>query len=45
MALYNQGERENGLIRLSRYPNARREIKHLISSPRIQAYTPEWQSR
>ena len=43
MALYNQGERENGPSRLSRYPSSRREIKRLIASPRFLAYTPEWQ--
>jgi len=43
MALYNQGERTNGPFRLSRYPNARREIKHLIASPRFLAHTPEWE--
>jgi hypothetical protein len=42
MALYNQGERENGPFRLSRYPNARREIHRLLASPRFLAYTPEW---
>jgi hypothetical protein len=44
MALYNQGETENGPFRLSRYPNSRQEIKKLIASPRFLAYTPEWQS-
>ena len=44
MALYNQGERTNGPFRLSRYPNARREIHRLIAAPRFLAYTPEWQS-
>jgi hypothetical protein len=43
MVLYNQGERTNGPFRLSRYPNARREIKHLLASPRFLAYTPEWE--
>jgi hypothetical protein len=43
MALYNQGERAGGPFRLSRYPNARREIKRLIASPRFQPYAPEWQ--
>jgi hypothetical protein len=42
MALYNQGERENGPFRLSRYPNARREIRRLLASPRFLAYTSEW---
>ncbi len=45
MALYNQGERENGPFRLSRYPHARREIRRLIAAPRFLAYTPEWHSR
>jgi hypothetical protein len=45
MALYNQGEREDGPFRLSRYPSSRREIKQLIASPRFLAYTPEWQAR
>jgi hypothetical protein len=45
MALYNQGERENGPFRLSRYPNARREIRRLIASPRFLASTPEWRGR
>jgi hypothetical protein len=45
MALYNQGERTNGPFRLSRYPNARREIRRLIASPRFLAYAPEWHSR
>jgi hypothetical protein len=45
MALYNQGERSNGPFRLSRYPNARREIRRLIASPRFLAYTPEWRRR
>jgi hypothetical protein len=45
MALYNQGERENGPLRLSRYPDARREIKRLIASPQFLAYTPEWSGR
>jgi hypothetical protein len=45
MALYNQGERANGPFRLSRYPNARREIHRLIASPRFLAYAPEWQGR
>jgi hypothetical protein len=43
MALYNQGERSNGPFRLSRYPNARREIHRLIAFPRFLAYTQEWQ--
>jgi hypothetical protein len=42
MALYNQGERTNGPFRLSRYPNARREIRRLIASQRFLAFTPEW---
>ena len=42
MALYNQGERTNGPFRLSRYPNARHEIRRLIASPRFLAFTPEW---
>jgi hypothetical protein len=42
MALYNQGERTNGPFRLSRYPNARREIRRLIASPRFLTHTPEW---
>jgi len=43
MALYNQGERENGPFRLSRYPASRAQIKRLIASPRFLAYTPEWE--
>jgi hypothetical protein len=43
MALYNQGARDNGPFRLSRYPNARREIRRLLASSRFLAYTPEWQ--
>jgi hypothetical protein len=42
MALYNQGEREDGPFRLSRYPNARGQIRRLIASPRFLAYAPEW---
>ena len=42
MALYNQGEREGGPFRLSRYPNSRREIRRLLASPRFLAYAPEW---
>jgi hypothetical protein len=45
MALYNQGERENGPFRLSRYPSSRKEIKRLFASPRFLAFTPEWQGR
>jgi len=45
MALYNQGERANGPFRLSRYPNARAEIRRLIASPRFLAYAPEWGRR
>ena len=45
VALYKQGERPNGPFRLSRYPNARREIHRLIASRRFLAYTPEWQRR
>ena len=26
----------------TRYPNARREIRRLIASPRFLGYTPEW---
>ncbi len=44
MALYNQGEREGGPFRLSRYPGSRREIRRLIASPRYLAYAPEWRS-
>jgi hypothetical protein len=42
MLLYNQGERNEGPFRLSRYPNARREIRSLIATPRFLAYAPEW---
>jgi hypothetical protein len=42
MLLYNQGERAGGPFRLSRYPNARHEIKRLIAAPRFLAYAPEW---
>jgi hypothetical protein len=42
MALYNQGEREDGPFRLSRYPSSRREIRRLLASPRFLAYAPEW---
>ncbi len=42
MALYNQGEREGGPFRLTRYPSSRHEIRRLIASPRFLAYTPEW---
>jgi hypothetical protein len=45
MALYNQGERSSGPLRLFRYPNARREIRRLISTPRFLAYAPEWRAR
>jgi len=45
MALYNQGERANGPLRLFRYPNASREIRRLISAPRFLAYAPEWRAR
>lgn len=45
MLLYNQGERENGPFRLSRYPNSRREIHRLIAAPRFLAYAPEWLNR
>jgi len=45
MALYNQGEREDGPFRLFRYPNSRREIQRLIASPRFLAYAPEWLAR
>src|SRR5262249_5841712 len=45
MALYNQGERSNGPLRLFRSPNARREIRRLISTPRFLPYTPEWRGR
>jgi hypothetical protein len=45
MLLYNQGERENGPFRLSRYPSSRREIHHLIAAPRFLAYAPEWLNR
>lgn len=45
MALYNQGARTNGPFRLSRYPNARREIRRLLAAPRFLGYTPEWQTR
>ncbi len=44
MALYNQGEREGGPFRLSRYPESRRAIRRLIASPRFLAYTPEWRA-
>ena len=43
MALYNQGERENGPFRLSRFANSRREIRRLIAAPRYLAFAPEWQ--
>ena len=43
MALYNQGERNEGPFRLSRYPSSRREIRRLIAAPRFLAYAPEWQ--
>ncbi|HEX5851569.1 MAG TPA: hypothetical protein VFY36_00610 [Solirubrobacteraceae bacterium] len=45
MLLYNQGERDNGPFRLSRYPNSRREIHRLIAAQRFLAYTPEWLPR
>jgi hypothetical protein len=45
MALYNQGERDNGPFRLSHYPLSRREIHRLLASPRFLAYTPEWGGR
>jgi hypothetical protein len=43
MALYNQGERNNGPFRLSNYPASRNAIHRLFASPRFLAYTPEWQ--
>jgi hypothetical protein len=42
MALYNDGEREGGPFRLSRYPNSRHAIRRLLAAPRFLAYTPEW---
>lgn len=45
MELYNQGERDNGPFRLSRYPNSRREIRRLLAAPRFLAYAPEWRGR
>ena len=45
MALYNQGERENGPFRLSRFPSSRREIRRRMASPRYLAYAPEWSAR
>jgi hypothetical protein len=43
MALYNQGERENGPFRLSNFPASRRAIHRLIAAPRFLAYAPQWQ--
>ncbi len=45
MALYNQGERDNGPFRLSRFPSSRREIRRRMASPRYLAYAPEWSAR
>ena len=45
MALYNEGERENGPFRLSRYPSSRREIRRLLAPSRFLAYAPEWAHR
>jgi len=45
MALYNEGERENGPFRLSRYPGSRREIRRLLAPSRFLAYAPEWAHR
>ena len=45
MALYNQGERENGPFRLSRFPSSRREIRRLLAPSRFLAYAPEWAHR
>jgi hypothetical protein len=45
MALYNQGERQNGPFRLSQFPGARSEIRRQIGSQRFLAYAPEWQTR
>ena len=42
MALYNQGERETGPFRLSRYPCSRWEIRRLLGPSRFMAYAPGW---
>ncbi len=44
MALYNDGERENGPFRLSRYPSSRHALHNLLASPRFLGYAPEWAS-
>ncbi|MGH2911984.1 MAG: glycoside hydrolase family 76 protein, partial [Solirubrobacteraceae bacterium] len=42
MALYNQGEQEDGPFRLNRFPHARSAIRRGLSSRRFLAYAPEW---
>lgn len=42
MALYNQGERDGGPFRLSRFPGARAEIRRRLASQRYLAWAPEW---
>jgi hypothetical protein len=42
MALYNQGERDKGPFRLSRYPQSRRAIRQALASRHFLAYAPEW---
>jgi hypothetical protein len=44
MALYNQGERQNGPFRLIQYPLARGAIRQRLGSPRFLAYAPEWET-
>jgi hypothetical protein len=40
-----QGELAGGPFRLSRYPNARRELRRRIAAPRFLAFAPEWLGR
>jgi hypothetical protein len=42
MLIYNQGVRLNGPFRLSRYPNASRKLRRLLSSSRFPAFAPEF---